>query len=99
MTKPVTSLFHILCFPNGHALNPDILEGGPRGACSTGDHPRPFAFGPLLPWTLPVLLLDPLPGEGRTPWWGDILSPLAPCCPEWHLSRMRRGKLKAWEPR
>lgn len=25
--------------------------------------------------------------------------PLAPHCPERHLSRMRSGKLKAWEPR
>lgn len=32
---------------------------------------------------------DPLPG----------VPSLGPCCPERHLSSMRKGKLKAWEPR
>lgn len=87
-----------LGFPCGHT-----------GACFTGDIPRAPCLcahapssGTLPPW----LCLSGSQSPGECLGWGDHgrKDPLPgvpshdPCCPEKHLSRTRRGKLKAWEP-
>lgn len=90
-----------MCPQRSHKV--PALQVRPRGGC-----PGPPAFGPMIhplgpaSLALPVWLPDPMRLPGGPHRRKDALpdvSPLGPCCRERHLSRMRKGKLKAWEPR
>lgn len=85
------------CVPVGHTRY--LLEGAAQGYLPLG--PSSVLWDPA---SLPLLVLlpDPMRVSGGAHRRADALPgvpALGPCCPERHLSRMRTGKLKAWEPR